>query len=119
MIAGSPLATVRHWWRFRHSLRRRWRTTPLSVRALIWMALGGLFFSLLNALVRQLTLSVDPMQSQFLRYLFGVLVMVPWLWRHGLAAYRPVNLAGQFWRGLVHTLGLVLWFIALPRIPLA
>jgi drug/metabolite transporter (DMT)-like permease len=26
---------------------------------------------------------------------------------------------GQFWRGAVHTLGLILWFTALPRIPLA
>ena len=31
----------------------------------------------------------------------------------------PVNMAGQFWRGGVHTLGLILWFTALPKIPLA
>ena len=84
-----------------------------------WMVLGGLLFSVLNTLARHLTLSVDPMQSQFLRYLFGLLVMLPLLWRDGLQAYRPVNMAGQFWRGGVHTLGLVLWFVALPHIPLA
>ena len=84
-----------------------------------WMVLGGLLFSLLNTVARHLTLSVDPMQSQFLRYLFGLLVMLPLVWRDGLQAYRPVNLAGQFWRGGVHTLGLVLWFVALPKIPLA
>ncbi len=84
-----------------------------------WMVLGGLLFSVLNTVARQLTLSVDPLQSQFLRYFFGLLVMLPLLWRDGLQAYRPVNMAGQFWRGGVHTLGLVLWFVALPKIPLA
>jgi drug/metabolite transporter (DMT)-like permease len=36
-----------------------------------------------------------------------------------MAAYRPQSPAGQLWRGAVHTLGLVLWFLALPHIPLA
>jgi len=49
----------------------------------------------------------------------GALVLLPWLWRDGWAAYKPVNWLGQFWRGAVHTLGLVLWFTALPHIPLA
>ena len=99
--------------------RRHWRGLPPSWRALAWMALSGLMFTVLNALARHLTLRIDPLQAQFLRYLFGFLVMLPWLWRDGLGAYRPVNIAGQFWRGGVHTLGLILWFIALPRIPLA
>jgi drug/metabolite transporter (DMT)-like permease len=41
------------------------------------------------------------------------------LLRSGLAAYRPQSPWGQFARGGVHTLGLVLWFLALPHIPLA
>jgi drug/metabolite transporter (DMT)-like permease len=36
-----------------------------------------------------------------------------------LAAYRPSDVAAQFVRGAVHTVGLYLWFAALPRIPLA
>jgi len=99
--------------------RRHWRTWPLALRAMAWMVLGGMLFSVLNTIARQLTLSIDPLQSQFLRYLFGLLVMLPLLWRNGWRAYRPVHLAGQFWRGGVHTLGLVLWFVALPKIPLA
>jgi hypothetical protein len=45
------------------------------------------------------------MQSQFLRYLFGLLVLLPLVWRAGLAAYRPKRIGGQFTRGAVHTLG--------------
>jgi drug/metabolite transporter (DMT)-like permease len=39
--------------------------------------------------------------------------------RSGLRAYRPKNIVGQFTRGGVHTIGLVLWFIALPHIAIA
>jgi drug/metabolite transporter (DMT)-like permease len=85
----------------------------------MWAACSGALFCVLNALMRALTLQLDPMQTQFLRYLFGVLVMLPLVWRAGLAAYKPNSLGGQFTRGLVHTVGLVLWFIALSHIPLA
>lgn len=97
------------------------RTAHLSptVRGLMWAAGSGALFCVLNATMRGLAQQLHPMQTQFLRYLFGVLVMLPLVWRAGWRAYRPQNLGGQFTRGAVHTVGLVLWFIALTRIPLA
>jgi drug/metabolite transporter (DMT)-like permease len=90
-----------------------------TTRALLWSMSAGFVFSVLNAVARTLTQHLHPMQAQFLRYLFGVAVMLPLVWRAGLAAYRPQRIGGQFLRGAVHALGLVLWFSALPRIPLA
>ncbi len=98
---------------------RQLRAWPAPARGMLWMVAGGLCFSLLNTLARALSQQLDVYQAQFLRYLMGLLVMLPLVWRHGLAAYRPVNITGQFWRGGVHTLGLILWFTALPKIPLA
>ena len=92
---------------------------PAVWRGMLWVALSGLLFSCLNATMRNITLSLDPFESQFLRYLFGVLVMLPFVWRQGWSTYRPVNMSGQFWRGAVHTLGLTLWFTALPHLGLA
>ena len=89
------------------------------VKGLLWSSAAGLVFSMLNALMRALAQQLDPFLAQFLRYLFGLLVLMPLLWRHGLAAYRPKNVGGQFLRGGFHTLGLLLWFAALPHIPLA
>jgi len=89
------------------------------VKGLLWSSAAGLVFSMLNALMRALAQQLDPFLAQFLRYLFGLLVLLPLLWRHGLAAYRPKNVGGQFLRGGFHTVGLVLWFAALPHIPLA
>ncbi len=92
---------------------------PAVWRGMLWVALSGLMFSCLNTIVRSTTLTLDPFESQFLRYLFGVVAMLPMLWRQGWRSYRPVNLGGQWWRGAVHTLGLMLWFTALPHIGLA
>ena len=99
--------------------RRQLRRWPAPARGMLWMVLGGLCFSALNTLARVLSQQLDVYQAQFLRYLMGLVVMLPLVWRHGLQAYRPVNITGQFWRGGVHTLGLILWFTALPKIPLA
>ncbi|TDH63109.1 DMT family transporter [Dankookia rubra] len=86
---------------------------------MLWMLASGLLFTGLNALLRTLAQQLDPFVTQFLRYGAGALVMLPFIWRAGLAAYRPKGLSGQLWRGAVHTSGLLLWFIAVPRVPLA
>ncbi len=109
---GAP-AGLRGWWQARTA------HLPPTVRALLWSAASGLLFCLLNAVLRSLSQQLDPMQTQFLRYLFGLLVLLPLVWHGGWRAYWPKNLAGQFTRGAVHTVGLVLWFLALPHLPLA
>ena len=120
MKPRKPFFFFRRQWA--HAHRRNLRTFaawPAAVQGMVWMVLGGLLFSLLNAVARELTLHLDVYQSQFLRYVFGLLVILPWVFRDGWRTYMPVNMAGQFWRGGVHTLGLILWFTALPKIPLA
>ena len=92
--------------------------SPTS-RGLAWAAAAGFTFSMLNALMRLLTLQIDPFQSQFLRYFFGLLVLLPLLWHQGFGNFWPNRIGAQFTRGGFHTLGLCLWFTALPRIPLA
>ena len=86
---------------------------------MLWMAAGGLALCTMNAVMRLMTLELNPMVAFFLRYVMGLVVMMPMLMRDGLAAYRPNNARGQFWRGAVHTSGMLLWFTALPHIPLA
>lgn len=105
----------------RHAVATRHRLAGLhpSIRGLLWAAAAGLLFVLLNALMRGLSLALSPYQTQFLRYAFGLVVMLPFILRSGIGAYRPHNVGGQFLRGGVHTLGLCLWFIAIPHISLA
>lgn len=107
------------WRRLHDATASRTAQLPASTRGLLWAAASGALFSVLNATLRGITIELDPFQSQFLRYLFGLLVLLPMIWHHGVAAYRPRHIGGQFARGALHTLGLSLWFVALPRIPLA
>ncbi|MFN0160406.1 MAG: DMT family transporter [Burkholderiales bacterium] len=100
-------------------VQRRFAALDPVLRAMIWSALAGFQFCVLNALLRVQTESLDPFVAQCLRYAAGFVVMWPLILRAGPAAYMPHRIGGQFARGLVHTFGLSLWFIALPRIPLA
>lgn len=120
----APRAPVRNsrWMRGRRRaalVQRRVARLPPSVRGLIWSAAAGLLFVLLNTLMRGLAIALDPFQTQFLRYLAGLGVMLPLVLRSGMGSYWPRNVAGQFGRGAVHAFGLCLWFLAVPHISLA
>jgi drug/metabolite transporter (DMT)-like permease len=97
---------------------RRAKRLPPVVRGMVWTVLSGVLFTMLNASLRKMTLVMDPLQAQFLRYLFGMLVMLPLVLRFGLGAFRPNNIRGQFLRGFVHAIALGLWFLALPHMSL-
>ena len=95
------------------------RSLSPAARAMLWAIAAGLIFSLLNTQMRVLTFQFDPFQTQFLRYLMGLAVMLPLVLRSGPSAFRPNGLSGQLWRGVVHTGGLLFWFAALPHLPIA
>jgi drug/metabolite transporter (DMT)-like permease len=95
------------------------RRLPPTLQGIGWMVLSGLWFGVLNALLRIITQHVPPVETQFLRYLSGALVMLPFVLRAGFRAYSPNGLMGQLWRGAAHTSGMLLWFTALPHLTLA
>jgi drug/metabolite transporter (DMT)-like permease len=94
-------------------------TRAATLRGMAWMAAAGFQFCLLNTIARGLALELDPFETQFLRYFAGLLVLIPFMLRTGLTAWLPHDLKGQGWRGAIHTAGLLLWFWALPHVPLA
>ena len=113
---GAPPTRV---WAYARSARSRFERLHPSIRGMLWAAGAGLLFVLLNTLMRGLALALSPFQTQFLRYAFGLVVMLPFILRSGISAYQPHKVGGQFLRGGIHTLGLCLWFIAIPHISLA
>jgi drug/metabolite transporter (DMT)-like permease len=90
-----------------------------TLRGMLWTIAAGMQFSVLNAFMRLMAIELSSYQTQFLRYGLGLLVMLPLILRGGIAGCKPNNLMGQLSRGLVHTVGMFLWFTALPQIPLA
>ncbi|WP_417743567.1 DMT family transporter [Salipiger sp.] len=94
---------------------------PVSapVRGILWMVVSGLCFVGVTALVKLLAGRVPAAESAFLRYVFGLLFLLP-AWR-GLSALRltrrQIGLVSL--RGAAHTVGVIFWFFAMTRIPLA
>jgi drug/metabolite transporter (DMT)-like permease len=102
---SRPRGPAPPWQRAHDALHRRTAHLPPTVRGLLWTSAAGFIFSMLNALMRLLTQQIDPFQAQFLRYAFGLLVILPLVWRGGVANFMPKNMRDQFSRGLAHTSG--------------
>tara|TARA_R110002049_G_scaffold250809_2_gene425185 strand:+ start:540 stop:1484 length:945 start_codon:yes stop_codon:yes gene_type:complete len=89
------------------------------LRGMFWMAMGGLMLSIMNAFMRVMTLEMEPLQAQFVRYGFGFLALLPLMLRGPVRRLWPKNMSGQIWRGLAQAAALSLFFLALPHMPLA
>lgn len=86
---------------------------------IFWMVVTGLCFVMVTALVKALGSSVPAVEAAFLRYLLGLVFLLP-LWR----TLSTVRLTRRQWglfglRGVVHTVGVSFWFFAMTRIPIA
>ncbi|CUJ90114.1 carboxylate/amino acid/amine transporter [Shimia thalassica] len=84
-----------------------------------WMLITGLCFVAVTALVKYLGPRVPAAEAAFLRYLLGLVFLLPMI-RPILNARltrRQVGLFGL--RGVVHTLGVICWFYAMTQIPIA
>ncbi len=84
-----------------------------------WMVLTGLNFVAVTALVKHVGDDVPAAQGAFLRYLLGLVFLIPMI-RPILAAHlskRQIKLFAA--RGVVHTGAVICWFYAMSRIPIA
>ncbi|SHK06066.1 Threonine/homoserine efflux transporter RhtA [Shimia gijangensis] len=83
------------------------------------MLLTGLCFVAVNVLVKTLHGRVPAAEAAFLRYVLGLPFLLPMI-RPILSAHLSGRDLGFFaLRGVVHTLGVVCWFYAMTRIPIA
>lgn len=83
------------------------------------MAAGGLLFVAVTVLVRHLGTDMPAVQAAFIRYSIGLVLVLPLLWRMRWRGIKPGSFKLYFYRGIVHGAGVMLWFFAMARIPLA
>ncbi|MCZ6812519.1 MAG: EamA family transporter [Alphaproteobacteria bacterium] len=96
-----------------------------NLRGIGWMLLSGLLFVAVTGIVRHLGTDMSPLQAAFIRYAFGLVLMTPLLLRLGGAgpfsggrarrrtASRRLGLHAL--RGLIHGIGVMLWFYAIEK----
>lgn len=83
------------------------------------MLVTGLCFIMVTALVKTMGPRLPPGEAAFLRYAMGLVFLLP-----SLGALRASHLTPRQWtlfsvRGFCHAGGVILWFYAMVRIPIA
>ena len=86
---------------------------------IFWMLVTGLCFVAVTALVKYMGPRVPPAEAAFLRYMLGLVFLLPML-----PAVREARLTARQWklftlRGIFHCAGVILWFYSMTRIPIA
>ncbi len=89
------------------------------IAGILWMVITGICFVMVTALVKTLGGSVPAAQSAFLRYVLGLVFLLP-IWRELVQTRLTKRQLGLFGiRGAVHAVGVAFWFFAMSRIPIA
>lgn len=83
------------------------------------MIVTGLLFVLVTAIVKFVGGGVPPAESAFLRYLMGSIFLIPMIRPLISAKLTKRQFALFGLRGLVHAIGVTLWFFAMTQIPIA
>lgn len=83
------------------------------------MATAGLCFVAVTALVKVLGARIPAAEQAFLRYVLGLVFLVPMI-----GPMRAAKLDARLWklftlRGAGHTVAVILWFYAMTRIPIS
>ena len=84
-----------------------------------WMIFTELMFVGVTVLVKLLGTRLPAAQTSFIRYAFGMVLIIPMLRAIFAVNMTRKQLGILSLRGVVHTAGVVLWFFAMARIPIA
>ena len=91
-----------------------------NAKGIAWMFLTGLIFVGVTGVVRHLGGSMHPVQLAFLRYAIALVLLLPVLVREVKShRNRPRHYGLHASRGLLHGIGVGLWFYAMAHIPVA
>jgi drug/metabolite transporter (DMT)-like permease len=90
-----------------------------NLQGILWMMTTGVLFVAVTGIVRHLGTDMSPVQAAFIRYLFGLVLLLPVFIRMGSLMRAPSVLGLHATRGVIHGVGVMLWFFAMARIPIA
>lgn len=89
------------------------------VWGVMWMLITGLLFVAVTAIVKHIGGDVPPAEAAFLRYALGLVFLIPMLRPLIKANLQRRQIALFGLRGAVHALGVMLWFFAMTKLPIA
>ena len=96
-----------------------WGNIPANIRGACFASVGGLLLILMASLVKHLGQSLPAFEVLFVRFLAGLIVILPLVWRMGRKIVYTQKIHLHATRGLVGFIGNMLFFFALVHISLA
>lgn len=95
--------------------------TPINAtsRGMLWMLLSGLCFVCMTVVVRYVGTRIPAVEAAFIRYVFGILFLLPVVFQILTGRTRVFRWKLLTVRGILHAIGVTLWFFAMARIPIA
>lgn len=98
---------------------QRWRGLSANARAILWMMLGTLMFSIMTGLIKALAAHYDSFQISFFRAFFAFLVFLPVGLLQGWSSVRTSCPLLHIRRGLIGTSSMLTGYYAVAHLPLA
>ena len=97
--------------------------TPFSapVQGALWMTAASAAFAVLIGLIRYIAekYGQHPFEIAFFRNFFGLVFMLPWLFRAGFSALKTERLGVYAVRSGLGLIAMLAWFMAVTMMPLA
>lgn len=90
-----------------------------NLEGALWMIASGIVFSAQGAIVKLLGMRLDSFEIAFFRCVFGLLVVLPFVFRGGTALFLTGRPGLHVVRALVGVSGMFCGMYALTRLPLA
>jgi drug/metabolite transporter (DMT)-like permease len=97
----------------------RFNNAPDTLRGALWMVLACACFSSMNGIVRHLGQDLPSLVLVFFRCLFGLIALLPWLLKPGLASLRAARPSLHVVRVITGFIAMASWFYGLTLMPLA
>lgn len=91
-----------------------------TLRGSLWMLASVFSFSGVGVGVRALSdEGMSSVEIVFFRVFFGILILIPWLFRVGVRGLKTNKANLHLLRSFLMGVGMVFWFAAISRLPLA
>ncbi|WP_460272168.1 DMT family transporter [Celeribacter sp. ULVN23_4] len=89
-----------------------------SMTGILWMLFMTLCFVMVNVLVKYVGTGLPVLESAFLRFLLGLVFLIPALGAVRQATFTPRIWKLTFGRAIFHSVAMSCWFFAMTRIPM-
>ena len=91
----------------------------LPLAGAMWMVGACLFFAAMSGIIRHVSAELHAFEIAFLRNLFGLAFMMPWLARVGWSGLKTQRIGLYTVRGIIGLAAMLAFFWAITILPLA